>query len=302
MMTTPTDLLGSVESRLEAGPVSGPVSEAGSVPERAVVTVPAPAAGFTRLRMTIAYDGSKFRGMAENEGVVSVAGTIRAEIERCVEHPVVLSIAGRTDAGVHGWGQVVSFDVSSDLVRSGKGSPARLARAINRHCVPAIVVREAQVAAPEFDARFSALWRSYRYTIVNRPIPDPFLAGTSWWVPQQLDIHALHLGCDALYGLHDFSSFCRRPKPNPDTGFEPSLMRRVHEASWLDLGEGILRFDIRASSYCHQMVRSIVGTLVDMGRGSRRPGEMAGIIRARDRTAAGGVAPPQGLCLWEVGY
>ncbi|MEY3512938.1 MAG: tRNA pseudouridine(38-40) synthase TruA, partial [Actinomycetota bacterium] len=107
---------------------------------------------------------------------------------------------------------------------------------------------------------------------------------------------------DALYGLHNFSSFCRRPKPNPVTGFEPSLMRRVHDASWHELGDGVLRFDIRASSYCHQMVRSIVGTMVEMGRGFRRPGEMAGIIRAEDRSAAGGVAPPQGLCLWEVGY
>ena len=288
MTVTSTDPLWSVESRPNA--------------ERAVVDVPAPAAGFTRLRMTIAYDGSKFRGMAENDGVESVARTIRTEIERCVGHPVVLSIAGRTDAGVHGWGQVISFDVDTDLVASGKGSPARLARSINRQCVPGIVVRDAQLAAADFDARFSALWRSYRYTVVNRPIPDPFLAATSWWVPQDLDIHALRLGCDALYGLHNFSSFCRRPKPNPVTGFEPSLMRRVHDASWHELGDGVLRFDIRASSYCHQMVRSIVGTLVEMGRGFRRPGEMAGIIRAEDRSAAGGVAPPQGLCLWEVGY
>lgn len=273
-----------------------------SAVSRAPVDIPAPAAGFTRLRMTIAYDGGRFRGMAENDGVQTVAGTIRAEIERCVGHPVVLSIAGRTDAGVHGWGQVISFDVDTELVVSGRGAPSRLARSINRLCVPSIVVRDAQVAAENFDARFSALWRSYRYTIVNRPVPDPFLAATTWWVPQELDIHALHLGCDALFGLHDFSSFCRRPKPNPLTGVEASLLRRVHSASWLELDDGLLRFDIRASSFCHQMVRSIVGTLVDMGRGVRRPGEMSGIIRARDRAAAGSVAPPQGLCLWEVGY
>ena len=273
-----------------------------SAVSRAPVDIPAPAAGFTRLRMTIAYDGARFRGMAENDGVQTVAGTIRAEIERCVGHSVVLSIAGRTDAGVHGWGQVISFDVDTELVVSGRSAPSRLARSINRLCVPSIVVRDAQVAAENFDARFSALWRSYRYTIVNRPVPDPFLAATTWWVPQELDIHALHLGCDALFGLHDFSSFCRRPKPNPLTGVEASLLRRVHSASWLELDDGLLRFDIRASSFCHQMVRSIVGTLVDMGRGVRRPGEMSGIIRARDRAAAGGVAPPQGLCLWEVGY
>lgn len=299
-----TDPLWSVGSRLDTDSPAEDGSGCDSEPhaERAAIDIPAPAAGFTRLRMTIAYDGSKFRGMAENEGVITVAGTIRAELERCVEHPIVLSVAGRTDAGVHAWGQVISFDVDTDLVGSGKGSPARLARAINQQSVPAIVVRDAELAAADFDARFSAVTRSYRYTIVNRPVPDPFLAATSWWVPQELDLHSLQLGCDALYGLHNFSSFCRRPKPNPVTGFEPSLMRRVHDASWHEVGDGILRFDITASSYCHQMVRSIVGTLIEMGRGTRRPGEMAGIIRAQDRSVAGGVAPPQGLCLWEVGY
>jgi len=299
-----TDPLWSVGSRLDTDSPAEDASGCDSEPhaERAAIDIPAPAAGFTRLRMTIAYDGSKFRGMAENEGVITVAGTIRAELERCVEHPIVLSVAGRTDAGVHAWGQVISFDVDTDLVGSGKGSPARLARAINQQSVPAIVVRDAELAAADFDARFSAVTRSYRYTIVNRPVPDPFLAATSWWVPQDLDLHSLQLGCDALYGLHNFSSFCRRPKPNPVTGFEPSLMRRVHDASWHEVGDGILRFDITASSYCHQMVRSIVGTLIEMGRGTRRPGEMAGIIRAQDRSVAGGVAPPQGLCLWEVGY
>ncbi|CAB4588654.1 unannotated protein [freshwater metagenome] len=299
-----TDPLWSVGSRLDTDSPAEDGSGCDSEPhaERAAIDIPAPAAGFTRLRMTIAYDGSKFRGMAENEGVITVAGTIRAELERCVEHPIVLSVAGRTDAGVHAWGQVISFDVDTDLVGSGKGSPARLARAINQQSVPAIVVRDAELAAADFDARFSAVTRSYRYTIVNRPVPDPFLAATSWWVPQDLDLHSLQLGCDALYGLHNFSSFCRRPKPNPVTGFEPSLMRRVHDASWHEVGDGILRFDITASSYCHQMVRSIVGTLIEMGRGTRRPGEMAGIIRAQDRSVAGGVAPPQGLCLWEVGY
>jgi tRNA pseudouridine38-40 synthase len=299
-----TDPLWSVGSRLDTDSPAEDGSGCDSEPhaERAAIDIPAPAAGFTRLRMTIAYDGSKFRGMAENEGVITVAGIIRAELERCVEHPIVLSVAGRTDAGVHAWGQVISFDVDTDLVGSGKGSPARLARAINQQSVPAIVVRDAELAAADFDARFSAVTRSYRYTIVNRPVPDPFLAATSWWVPQDLDLHSLQLGCDALYGLHNFSSFCRRPKPNPVTGFEPSLMRRVHDASWHEVGDGILRFDITASSYCHQMVRSIVGTLIEMGRGTRRPGEMAGIIRAQDRSVAGGVAPPQGLCLWEVGY
>ena len=135
--------------------------------------------------------------------------------------------------------------------------------------------------------------------MVNRPVPDPFLAATSWWVPEPLDLNALRLGCDALIGLHDFTSFCRRPKGQPG---EPNMMRRVLDARWHDLGDGVLRLDIDAKAFCHQMVRSIAGTLVDMGRGRRRAGEMAGILRARDRQLAGTVAPPHGLCLWEVVY
>jgi tRNA pseudouridine38-40 synthase len=107
----------------------------------------------------------------------------------------------------------------------------------------------------------------------------------------------MRLACDALYGEHDFSSFCRRP-PVPDA----SLVRIVRDARWLDLGEGRLRFDIEASSFCHQMVRSVVGTLVEVGLGKRRAGEMTAVIRARSRAAAGQPAPAHGLCLWEVLY
>lgn len=252
-----------------------------------------PASGMVRVRMVVAYDGGRFRGMAENEGVATVAGTLRAQLERVLGHEVTLSMAGRTDAGVHAWGQVVSFDARVD-----RADPEVLARAVNRATVPAIVVREAEIASDRFDARFSARARRYRYSVLNRPVPDPFLAATTWWVPAPLDLHALWLSADGLIGSHDFSSFCRRPKGET----EVSLVRRVHDARWIDLGDGLLRFEIDASSFCHQMVRSIVGTMVDMGRGRLRPGQMLSILAARDRQAAGSVAPPQGLCLWEVDY
>jgi tRNA pseudouridine38-40 synthase len=261
------------------------------------VFVAPPAAGFTRVRMRLAYDGSGFRGMAENTGVETVAGTLRVALERAVGHPLTLSMAGRTDAAVHAWGQVISFDVNTEFLASGRAAPQTLARSMNRLFAPSIVVRHASIAPDDFDARFSARSRSYRYTVLNRPVPDPFVAATSWWVPEDLDLAVLRLGCDALFGLHDFSSFCRRP-----TTDEFTLVRRVFDAAWVVQGDGILRFDIEASSYCHQMVRSIVGTLVDMGRGRRAPGEMVGIIRARDRSVTGSIAPPQGLCLWDVKY
>ena len=258
------------------------------------VVVAPPVEGRVRVRLVLAYDGGRYHGMAENEGVVTVAGSVREVLERAVGHDVELSLSGRTDAGVHAWGQVVSFDAAAD-----RADPERLAKAVNRRCVPGIVVREASYAPDDFDARFSARARRYRYTVVNRPVPDPFLAATTWWVPEPLDLNALRLGCDPLLGLHDFTSFCRRPKGQPG---EPNMMRRVLDARWHDLGDGVLRFDIDAKAFCHQMVRSITGTLVDMGRGRRRAGEMASILRARDRQLAGTVAPAQGLCLWEVVY
>ncbi|MGH9057555.1 MAG: tRNA pseudouridine(38-40) synthase TruA, partial [Acidimicrobiales bacterium] len=136
-----------------------------------------------------------------------------------------------------------------------------------------------------------------RYTVRNHPVPDPFTARTAWHVPAALNLPAMRLACDPLHGDHDFSSFCRRP---PAEG--ASLVRVVRDARWVDLGGGLLRFEIEASSFCQQMVRSVVGTLVEVGRGKKRAGDMAAILRARSRPAAGQLAPPHGLCLWEVGY
>lgn len=117
-------------------------------------------------------------------------------------------------------------------------------------------------------------------------------------MPDPLDLNALRLACDPIIGEHDFSSFCRVPKRIPDA----SLVRRVYDARWHDLGDGLLRFDIDASSFCQQMVRAIVGTMVPMGLGKQRAGEMAAILRARNRAVANRVAPARGLCLWEVVY
>lgn len=257
-----------------------------------------PPPGRRRVRLTVAYDGAEFHGFAANPGVVTVAGTLHGVLERVLRHEVSLVGAGRTDAGVHAWGQVVSFDAddTTDL--------DALRRRITGLCAPSLVVREARWAEADFDARFSARWRRYRYTILNRETPDPFTRDITWHVTAPLSLSALRLATDALIGEHDFSSFCRRPKDQP----EASLRRRILEAHWEVLEErsgtdrGRLCFEITGTAFCHQMVRSIVGTLVDIGRGRRTPGEMTAILAARDRSAAGTVAPPQGLCLWEVGY
>jgi tRNA pseudouridine38-40 synthase len=120
-------------------------------------------------------------------------------------------------------------------------------------------------------------------------------------VPIPLERELLALACDPFLGEHDFSAFCRRPKPGPD-GEPVSLVRRVQAAAWTDLGDGLLRFEVTATAFCHQMVRSIVGTVVSAGHGKVKAGEILGILRSGDRANAAPIAPPQGLCLWHVHY
>jgi tRNA pseudouridine38-40 synthase len=247
--------------------------------------------------MVVAYDGSGFHGFAPNRDVPTVGGRLAAALDRVLGQPVVLTAAGRTDTGVHAWGQVVSFDVPADAMSDLEA----LQRSVNALCRPSIVVRSAEAAPPDFDARFSAQWRCYRYTVLNRDVPDPFLAATTWHVAVPLDLAALRLASDPLIGEHDFASFCRRPKVDADVD-PPTLVRRVTSVRWDDLGEGLLRFEIVANAFCHQMVRSIVGTLVEVGAGKRLAGSILHTLRARDRSQAGQLAPPHGLCLWAVGY
>lgn len=264
-----------------------------------------------RLRLELAYDGSGFRGFAENAGVRTVAGELRRALETVLRQPVELTCAGRTDAGVHARGQVVTLDVD------GPVDLRRVRDSLNSMLGTEIVVRTATMVGPDVDARFSARWRRYRYHVLDAAVPDPFLASTSWWVPGPLDVSAMNDAAASLIGEHDFSSFCRRPKGE----IEVSLVRRVLAAQWtatpLDVGdpaqggavEGgadpeavLLRFEIAASAFCHQMVRSIVGALVRVGTGRLEPAAVATLLAARDRDGAPQLAPPQGLTLWQVGY
>jgi tRNA pseudouridine38-40 synthase len=228
--------------------------------------------------------------------VRTVEGVLAKALEKVLRHPVDLTCAGRTDAGVHAWGQVVSFEADPGV------DPWHLQRALNGMLAPEVVVRACELCEPGFDARHSARWRAYRYTIVNRPVADPFLARHAWWVPDRLDFSALRMGADPFLGEHDFAAFCRKRKGVEGATAAATTTRRVLTSEWHDLGEGVLRYDVTANAFCWQMVRSIVGTLVDVGTGKLRPGDLMPILRSLDRNAAGQVAPPYGLTLWEVGY
>ena len=248
-----------------------------------------------RVRLVVAYDGSGFHGFAANTGVRTVGGQLGRAAATVLGHPVELTCAGRTDKGVHARGQVVTFDVAADRVDLD-----RLVRSLNGMCGPEIAVTAAAVVDDDFDARFSATARRYRYQILNRRAPDPFLARYAWHVDDELSRPALDLACDPLIGEHDFAAFCRRPKRRD--GEEASLVRRVVQAEWTQRDDGVLQFEIEASAFCHQMVRSIVGTLVDVGRGKLHAGDLMRIMRSGDRNQAGDLAPPQGLTLWTVRY
>ena len=249
------------------------------------------------IRAVVAYDGSAFHGFAPNDGVRTVGGDIEAALGRVLGAPVTVTCAGRTDKGVHAQGQVISFPVPDDI------DPARLERSINQMCRPAIVLRDTELVDDDFDARFSAKWRQYRYQVLSGPTADPMLHGRSWHVPERLDLAAMNEAIVHLVGEHDFSSFCRRPKVAEGEP-EPSLVREVLDAEWsvAEADDRVVELWIRATSFCHQMVRSIVGTTVDIGLGRLAAEHVAAILEARDRSAAGRVAPPEGLTLWEVGY
>jgi tRNA pseudouridine38-40 synthase len=169
-------------------------------------------------------------------------------------------------------------------------------------CGPSVVVREATWAPADFHARYSALWREYRYSVLNSSVPNPFQASTAWHITTPLKLRAMQLASDPIIGEHDFSAFCRQPKSKDDDGYEYSMRRNVMNAEWRVLDNESLRFDIRGNAFCHQMVRALVGVFIEIGLGKRPPSDMRGLIVAGDRAQAAPVAPPHGLCLWEVGY
>jgi tRNA pseudouridine38-40 synthase len=262
-------------------------------------------AAWQRWRLLIAYNGAAFRGFAPQPSVPTVAGSLSEALGRTARlvDPPSITCAGRTDAGVHARGQVVHVDLPS-IPFDGAG----LARNLNRQLAPAVVVLDATPVGDEFDARRSATGRYYRYLIWNAPAPDPLLAPIAWHIRDPLDLRAMGAASDVLLGTHDFRSFCRR---KPGTATDEPIVRRVTRASWGidqgpetdDIGQGrLLRFEIAANSFCHQMVRSLVGSLAEVGRGKGNAATLLDRLRATSRHQAPDPAPALGLCLVSVAY
>lgn len=239
-------------------------------------------------RLDVAYDGSGFRGYARQEGRRTVQGELESALATYLKAPMSTSVAGRTDAGVHARGQVVSFE------HDGEIDLRRLPRAINGIVGPEVAVMAVSVAPDGFNARFSATWRRYRYRIDMGDAGDPLSRHVAWHVPRDLDVEAMRGAAAVFVGEHDFSSFCKSVEGR-------SNVRRVTELNLEETGP-FLDTWIQANAFCHQMVRSIVGYLYDVGRGFSDGALAAEVIEAGDRSRVASVAPAHGLVLWEVGY
>jgi len=199
-----------------------------------------------------------------------------------------LSVAGRTDGGVHARGQVASFEADDGL------DLERLQRSINRMLAPEVVACDVRVAPEGFDARFSASAREYRYRIDTGPWPDPFEARFVWHRPGELAVIPMREAARTLLGEHDFASFCRRPQSG-------GTVRRLERLSVARRGDRV-EVSVRANAFLHQMVRALVGTLVRVGSGKLAPEDVGSILQARDRSRTPNMAPAHGLTLERVAY
>ncbi|HXF56999.1 MAG TPA: tRNA pseudouridine(38-40) synthase TruA [Actinomycetota bacterium] len=241
------------------------------------------------IRLLLAYDGTDFHGWARQPGLRTVQGAIEGVLERLLGEVPPLSVAGRTDAGVHAEGQVASFPAPERL------DPGRVQRALNAALAPEVVVLRADRAPEGFDARRSARAREYLYRLDTSPLPHPFTARFVWHRAGRLSVGRMRRAAGLLVGEHDFASFCRAPK------VPASTVRRLERLAVSVRGERV-EVRARANAFLHQMVRSLVGTLVAVGEGRMEPEAMPAVLEARSRAAAGPVAPPHGLSLVRVWY
>lgn len=241
------------------------------------------------IKLTIEYDGSAYQGWQIQARGETIQGVLERAVATLVGRPTRVTASGRTDTGVHALGQVANFFCDKAL------EPRRIQRALNALTPPDISIKSVEIVSDCFDARRDGRARVYEYRILIRPSPSPFYLNRAWHVYDPLDVPAMNEASRYLIGEHDFSSFraagCDAPHP----------VRKVY-CAMLEQQKDVLLFTIEATAFLRHMVRNIVGTLVEVGRGDRTPESFAKLLDARDRTQAGPTAPACGLYLVEVKY
>lgn len=264
-----------------------------------------------RIRLDIAYDGTHFRGWATQPGLRTVQGVLEAALARIVGSDVRLVVAGRTDAGVHASGQVAHVDLDEAqcarvIARKGRAAsdhpasdPAEpLARRIRGVLgqYPDVTVSRTTLAPEGFDARFSAVWRRYRYRLADLTVGyDPMRRSDTTTVRASLDADAMDAAAQTLIGLHDFAAYCK-PREGATT------IRTLLDYRWVRDAEGVLVAEVKADAFCHSMVRALVGACAAVGEGRLTVDDVVRLREELSRTSAFKVLPARGLTLAEVGY
>ncbi|MGQ9647054.1 MAG: tRNA pseudouridine(38-40) synthase TruA [Thermodesulfobacteriota bacterium] len=242
------------------------------------------------IKLLIEYDGTNYQGWQVQQKGVTIQGVIEEKLARLIGEPAHLVGSGRTDAGVHALGQVAHFKTKSRL------DVQTIQRALNSLLPTDITVRNVEEVDEGFHARRSAKSKVYEYWVLNRPLRSVFQRGTAWHVPQALNLREMKKATRSLIGEHDFSSFQSVGSP------KKTAIRRVIQAEWKWSREGHLRFEIEANGFLKQMVRAIVGTLIEVGKGKITSEGFQRILESKDRQKAGPTAPAHGLFLKEVKY
>jgi tRNA pseudouridine38-40 synthase len=251
----------------------------------------------TRLRIDLAYDGAPFAGFARQRDQITVQGTLEGALSRLTDQPVRSTAAGRTDRGVHAVAQVVHLDVDPGPVRAAQalGDLEVLRSRLDRLVGPAITIWAVRPVGQDFDARFGATARRYRYRLVDATAANPIERHDRWQLDEPVDVVAMRRGATYLLGEHDLASFCRKAA-------DRTTVRRLDRIAISRPEPGRVDVRLDGPAFCHQQVRAIVGCLVEVGRGVRPPAWIGEVLAARDRAAAARIAPPHGLTLERVAY
>lgn len=254
----------------------------------------------TRVRVDLAYDGGPFSGFARQPDRPTVQGTLEGALSRVLGQDVTTTCAGRTDAGVHALAQVVHLDVAGAAPRAVRWlrvlaeHPDTVRRRLDHMVGDAVTIWRVAEVPGDFDARFAATERRYRYRLVDAAVADPRLRGVRWTVGRALDVDAMHAAAQHVVGEHDFASLCRKAPGRHS--------RRRVDLAVVERAADEIHVRLHGPAFCHQQVRATVGCLVEVGAGRRPAGWLAEVVAARDRAAAARVAPPQGLTLEAVMY